>query len=348
MLAPLAALAALAAASPSAVLFEQGAPAFRSFGTADGLPDSTAQALAMDARGQLWVGTQDGVAAALGASFRPLSAPWAKVSRFVNAVLAASDGSLWIATTGSGVLRHGPDGWTQFDEAAGLPSPHAYALAEVRGRGIFAGTARGLARLEGARFAADPGAGLGTPGVKVLLAEGSTLWIGTESGLWRDQAEGRKRVDGLPDSPVRALLAAGPEELWVGTEAGLLVLRAGRVSTAENEGLPRAPVTALARTPGEGGAIWAGTAGGGLARRRSGRWRTFAKGTGLPDNDVLSLLADERSGRSQLWIGTRGGLASLVEGGFRSFPQGPAFLRDKVSALLEIASGGAAGFWIAA
>ena len=91
------------------------------------------------------------------------------MSRFVNAVLAASDGSLWIATTGSGVLRHGPDGWTQFDEAAGLPSPHAYALAEVRGRGIFAGTARGLARLEGARFAADTGAGLGTPGVKLEI-----------------------------------------------------------------------------------------------------------------------------------------------------------------------------------
>jgi len=324
-----AALALLGAASPSGALFELGAPAFRTFATSDGLPESTAQALALDAQGRLWVGTQEGVAVLLGATFQPLPLP--KESRFVNAVLPAGDGSLWIGTTGSGALRYARGEWTRFDEASGLPSLHVYALAEVKGE-ILAGTARGLARFRGGRWSADAL----RASVKVLLPAAGSVWIGTESGLYRDGAA----LGGLPDQRIRALLAAG-DELWIGTEGGLAVLRGGRISTAENEGLPKAPVTALARTAG---AIWAGTSGRGLAERRGGRWRTWAKGTGLTDSHVLSLLADDRGGRSMLWIGTGGGLSRLVEGGFRSFPQGPPFLRDKVTALIDAAS----GFFIAA
>jgi ligand-binding sensor domain-containing protein len=352
-----AALAVLSAVSPSAALFEQGVPAFKTFTTADGLPASTVQSLALDAQGQLWVGTQEGVAVHQGAALRPV--PLAdRASRFVNALLPASDGSLWLGTTGGGLLRNQGADWARFDDSSGLPSPHVYALLEVpgpKGVAILAGTAKGLARYEGGAWSLDALGPLHSPSVKVLVrGKDGTLYIGTEGGLVVDRGGARTIFDvsaGLPDPRVRSLLVAtdakGNEELWIGTEAGLCLLRGRKISCAEGVGLPPAPVVALARSAAPGGPIWAGTSGGGLAERRGNRWRIYSRGHGLPDNSVLTLLAQERAGRSILWIGTDAGLARLVEGGFRSYAQGPPLLRDKATALLEIPAGPARGFWLA-
>jgi len=357
-MAPCSLLLALAAAAPSTELFEKSTPAFRVFTTADGLPQNTAQALAVDARGHLWVGTQGGLAVGEGRRWRTVALPGENVSRVVSAILPAADGSLWIGTSGSGVFRLRAGQWTYAD--SGLPSAFVHSLLEAAGS-IWAGTSAGLARFAGDRWlsvALTPP--LADPGITVLYRteDPETLWVGTSSGLLRYQGGAWTLLDraaGLPDDRVRSLLETrerdGGRALWVGTEGGLAQLRGGLVQVIDRrDGLPAFPAHALAETRDANGkrALWVGTHGGGLAVLREERWRVFDKQSGLPGNKVERLLAAVApSGRTTLWIGSDDGLARLVDGGFRWFPNGPAFLRDKVYALQALESGPAIGIWIA-
>ena len=84
--------------------------------------------------------------------------------------------------------------------------------------------------------------------------------------------------------------------------------------TTENSDLPDDRVRALALSAD--GSLWAGTLGGGLARRdKDGHWQTYSKaGTqgGLPSDDVLALAL---GADGSVWAGTDGGLARLDKDG---------------------------------
>ena len=351
-------LATLAVAVPSTELFERSRPAFRIFTTADGLPQNTVQALALDRQGHLWVGTQGGLAVAEGGAWRTVGLPGDRTSRIVRAILPASDGALWVATSGSGVFRLRDRQWMA--PKLGLPSADVNALAEAHGS-IWAGTTAGLARHEGGRWVpVTPMLRVADPGVYVLYrtAEPEALWVGTESGLLRWQEGAWMLFDsalGLPDNRVRSLLETrerdGSRTLWVGTDGGLARMRGGRLrAVGRSEGLPTLNVSTLAETKAVGGdpSLWVGMYGGGAAVFRHGRWRVFDKSSGLPDNLVLRILATSTpAGRTMVWIGCDEGLVRLVEGGFRWFPEGPAFLQERIHAMLPQETGPARGIWAA-
>src|SRR5438132_73375 len=81
-----------------------GKPAFRIFTGKDDLPQNSVQAIAIDRKGYLWVGTQGGAAVYNGRKWTVVNMPKKATSNFINDILAASDGSLWFATNG-GVFK---------------------------------------------------------------------------------------------------------------------------------------------------------------------------------------------------------------------------------------------------
>ena len=99
-----------------------------------------------------------------------------------------------------------------------------------------------------------------------------------------------------------ALLFVG-DELWIGTPAGALCYQNGKIERfSEIAGEPFGDVRAIARD--ESGALWFGTAGGGLVRRQDGNFRRFKKSDGLSSDFIECLhFADDGA----LWIGTFGG-----------------------------------------
>src|SRR4051812_34457399 len=124
-------LAALPAAVPASELFEKSTPVFRVFAGPEGLAPTPAQALAFDAQGHLWVGTQSGLAQGDGRAFHPVLLPGEGTSQIVRAILPASDGSIWVGTSGSGVFRLRAGTWSHPE--TGLPSPDVQALIEAQG-----------------------------------------------------------------------------------------------------------------------------------------------------------------------------------------------------------------------
>lgn len=103
------------------------------------------------------------------------------------------------------------------------------------------------------------------------------------------------------------------------------------------DGLPQAPVNALAQTAE--GYLWLGT-GVGLARFDGARFQIFQTNQtpALGDNRITSLLVDDGG---VLWVGTRAGTLARREGNdFVSVPLDPRLLGVAITALSPAAGGG--------
>ena len=197
-------------------------------------------------------------------------------SRPVLSVLPAPDGALWVGTEGAGLYRLQNGSWTNFDAAQGIRNSYVWSLAADGGGKIWAGT-----------------------------------WGG---GLFEQKDNAFELAPGLENFllPMPALLFVG-NELWIGTPAGALRYHDGKLEQFnEIAGKPFGDVRAMAQD--KSGAMWFGTAGGGLVRRENGNFRRFKKSDGLSSDFIECLhFADDGT----LWIGTFGsGLNRFKNGKF--------------------------------
>lgn len=175
----------------------------------DGAPSSI-NVLAQSADGYLWITSPQGVYRFDGVVFERIDTPDFANSASPGGLLAARDGSVWVAfgSQGIGIYRHG-----RF-ENAGLPSlPNAVTdLAQTRDGTVWAAIGRRQHNL--ARYAG-----------------GKWQLLGAESGL--------------PDQNILAMRPARDGSLWIGTTGTILVLRPGshRFTTVSTSFAGRAGLT---------------------------------------------------------------------------------------------------------
>ncbi|MDC0675738.1 hybrid sensor histidine kinase/response regulator [Nannocystis radixulma] len=357
-----AALAAISSRPASAAvdIRARGVPWIRVFGTDHGIPQSTIEAIAFDRDGRLWIGTQAGPAYYDGRRFTPLPLPPAQSSSWVRSIGATHDGAIWFGMGSGHVLRYADGTLVRFGADEGLTAEReVMALVEApldHGSVLWAATLGGLYRFEGARWVGVELA----PEFKDLdvraLAPGflpsgeRTLWVGTGQGLFhcedRRCAPFESFADGSPNKVINALLETTDEAhrrvLWVGTFKGLArhVDRRWEVVATSGSELPGQVIRALAETVSGSGkrTLWVGTDGGGLARFQDGVWTTLTKTTsGLPDDYVRSVVAEQGPGARTLWIGTEsGGLARLRHDGWVGFTERNAGVHGSVTGIAEV------------
>jgi signal transduction histidine kinase/ligand-binding sensor domain-containing protein/ActR/RegA family two-component response regulator len=335
-----------------------GRPPIRVYGDRDGLPQNYARALAMDARGHLWIGTEDGAARYDGSRWETITIPPRQGSTDVQGIEIGSDGAVWLGLRRGGVWRLLGGKWTRYGADAGLPSEEIRDLATVpigdEQAVLLACTSAGLAMLMGERWEVLE-AFVGQPAVDItaVAADGSGgLWVGSQIGLAHigpDQKPTRS-AGGFPGGAVTCLAVTDSSDgpvLWVGTEGGGVVRRdAGSwtaISTAD--GLPSNAVTAIGEGPAAGSAatVWIGTRAG-LARLDGGRWTVLDMKKGLPNNWVLALYyARNGPGPGTLWIGTVGGLARLSAGRWTAVDESSGLPVDSVLCLLDTKD---RGYWL--
>lgn len=190
--------------------------------TTHGLPSDRVQALRVDRAGRVWVGTDTGLAKLEDGrwqTFTPENSPLPVAD--VRAILEAADGSLWIGTWASGVVRYDPaaDAWTVYTVADGLVANGVLALIQ---------DSRG------------------------------TLWMGTEGGVSRFDGEtwrSYQTSDGLVENFVISLYEDAAGQVWIGTLNGLSRYRPdphipwGRIQTVTGILFEDAPITLSAEDP---------------------------------------------------------------------------------------------------
>lgn len=187
----------------------------------DGLAGAVVQAIAMDSRGRVWLGTEAGVSIWNGESFFNLTRTTGLPGDDIRTLLADGD-AMWIGSAGGGLYRfEGSQLEVLNADNMKLPSDVITALALMADGALLVGTDDGLAELRAGVVAPAPEIGART--VTQLLAIDNAMWVGTSGdGLFYNLGANWQQAtteDILPSNHVTALATFG-DAVWVGGATG--------------------------------------------------------------------------------------------------------------------------------
>lgn len=265
-----------------------------------------------DWSGQLWVGTMQGVATLKDGRLVRHEADGFPTAQIL-AIRVTRDGSVWIGTRGSGLLRYRSGQFRTYTSADGLPSAHVSAIYEDSQGTVWIGTLdHGIGRFRNDRFDfASDAVGIGNKAVTSFLEDREgNIWIGSAQGLTRiadPRVVSFTTAHGLLADKVRTVSAGSNGELWIGTAEGLQTLEGRRFGKGSGLSSSRVMSAVTARD----GSLWVGTFDGGVNRIFQGRTTVYDTKNGLNSNFVMALYED-RGG--VMWVGTASGLQRIVNG----------------------------------
>jgi len=257
--------------------------------------DGRVLCFAEDAEGDLWVGTDHGLARYDGA-VRDQHVPEVQTIYIEHS---------WGAVEAEKVVV--------CDRRSGLTGEAVTALAADAEGGIWVGTSQGLSLLQGGAWTCpddDGGEGAAGPHREAVSSlafdRRGRLWAGTSMGLWvlEEEIWRRHGVDtGLVSDRVTALLVDHADRLWVGTERGV---SRGEGESWETFGTQQGLVSERVLTLFEDARdrIWIGTQEG-VSFFDQGLWGVFGEQDGLHAPRVLSIAEVEGA----LWFATSEGVS---------------------------------------
>jgi signal transduction histidine kinase/ligand-binding sensor domain-containing protein/CheY-like chemotaxis protein/HPt (histidine-containing phosphotransfer) domain-containing protein len=311
----------------------------------EGLPQTTAQAIARTPDGYLWVGTEEGLARFDGVRFTVFdnNNESGIPNKDISVLSVDRAGRLWIGTR-SGITVFENGRFTPIDRIGGLA--HAYVRAIVEGKSgrFWVGTENGLFEIGGSRARAfDASNGLRDGRIRALQEDrDGVLWVGTGGGLLRYDGKRFETValgTESADTPVTSMHQDADGTLWVGTGTGALYRRADdHFEVVAKPGRLGSLVRVLIRD--RDGSLWIGTRGAGLVRWRNGEFSTLTSNL-FAASDIRSLLEDNEG---SVWVGSYGvGLLRLRDGKF--MPAGaPEGLQGDLTWAITPRTGG--GLWV--
>ncbi len=322
--------------------FAYAEPYFESVGDIESIPWGMVTALAQDAKGFLWIGTQFGLIHYDGYRFRKFahdaSKPNSLAGNTIRSLWIGRDGRVWIGTLGDGlsVLDPATELFQNYRHnnasPMGLSSNTILALAGDATGAIWVGTDKGLNYLPAAgdRFKhfrhspTDPLSLASDPVNTLLIDRQGALWVGSSAlQRLRQDKSGFERIASVIGDPasldnhaIFSLLEASDGQIWVGSWA----VGAARINPRTLElhwvapnlasGEKNAPVMTIAQA--RGGQIWLGRYGAGIdiVGATDGRLlQRLRHDSAVPSSlvfDQVTRLLHDRSGL--LWVGTEQGL----------------------------------------
>lgn len=230
-------------ATPSARDFAFLQPQFERIGDDTSIPDGAITALAQDARGLIWIGTQFGLVSYDGYRFRRFihaaNDPASLADDFVNALWAAKDGRIWVATLSDGLSVFDP-ATEQFEhrahdpqQAGSLSAGKISALLGDAQGGIWVATSNGLDYLPSGsknfihyrHDPSKPNSLFDNQVSSLLIDRQGRLWVGGAGGLQRltQDRQGFEAIQGGPNPAlatrrhIQSLFEAQDGKIWLGT-----------------------------------------------------------------------------------------------------------------------------------
>lgn len=285
----------------------------RTYGIASGLPEQTVQTFAQTPDHYLWIGTTGGLARFDGAHFTIFDRENTPAFRenSVFCLLTARDGSLWIGTEGSGLLRYQNGTFSAFGPAQGLTDMFVRALAQDSAGNIWAGTNNGIFRLapRGTRLdRLDGTAGIPSLAANAILEDSTgRIWIGgSRVAVFQN---GAIRFYQLPgDSArnrVKAIAESSSGVLWVGTVSGLFRMLPGENRFTAVPGI-HGTTRGLRRT--SDGRFWVSTLGKGVITYELDAHNNLIHPAAIASDTVLTVFEDSEQ---NVWLGTETGMLRL-------------------------------------
>jgi signal transduction histidine kinase len=303
-----------------------------------GLPDQKVNCLLTGDDGEVWVGTDRGIARWNGVAMTRSGIPAALHAVPALAMIRDRSSNLWIAAGGSGLIRLTSQGVATFDADEGSDR-HVSAVFEDRDGNLWVGTDRGIERWRDPVFTAYPAAGGLPPGGTgpIYVDRSERVWFAPVTGGlgWLRDGVVRTISQAGLDRDIVYSIDGAADDVWVGRQRGgvtrLRMSPAGpqieRFTKAD--GLAEDSVYAVMRA--SDGAVWAGTLSGGATRIKNREFTTYTKANGIASNSVSAIA---EGGDGTIWFATPDGLSALSRGGWRTYTKRDGLPSNDVSTLL--------------
>ena len=323
----------------------------------DGLASNYVSSIVTDDRGIKWMATEGGLNSFDGHRFElyiPRTVGPGLPSENVEMLLPSSDGQVWIATKGGGIVKYDPglDRFANFTAALDSLIPPGFrvlALAEDGNERLW------IASENNGVIVVDPTAASvvmhRSPGRRVaaIMADhAGNVWYGMDSILFQYRVKedafatypGIPRLIGLAED-------VGASRLWLasGRQLAAFNLQSNALEHRETvEDIPAGFYIKCLRT-GPAGTLWLGTWGGGLfLRRPNGRYEEMRLSRlyeGTADANHRSIIDIHCDDNGLVWLATGfGGVVKLnPRKGFRFLgnqPQRESVLRDNNVRAIEV------------
>jgi signal transduction histidine kinase/ligand-binding sensor domain-containing protein len=319
------------------VLLRSANGRLRRFGASDGLPDPFVREVWIDRDGNVWAGTNGGLARLAGDRFVSLHTGADSDREQVRCMYEDREGDLWIGSN-DGLSRLRDDVFTVYGKTEGLPSDEPNTVFQDSTGRIWVGFHdAGLMLFAGGKFRVYTTLdGLPNNEVYSIREMGNgDLLISARGGMVRLHDGRFTRY--IPSDPLARLNVFDAMEDWAGktwlaTSGGLLELRGQEfIKVVDGGAMLSSAVVTLCE--GQDGALWAGTLGRGLWFIQGDKRRLYTTADGLSSDQVRSLHQDDDG---TLWIATfGGGLDSLRDGKFQHFTANDGLLSDNVAKVVD-------------
>ncbi|MEM9304219.1 MAG: diguanylate cyclase [Pseudomonadota bacterium] len=286
----------------------------KNWGASDGIPHASVSALFQASDGYLWVGTYAGGARFDGERFVPLSElTGGRIpNQSIDVIGETADGVLWFGMTTDGLYVLAPDGSVaHYGVDDGLPNPRV-TMVHVDRTGVqWIGTAGGLVRAAGPWDDLRFERAMDQTIWAMLEDDEDRLFAGGETGLWTLEDDrwtrfgASERIDGAHIWD----LALDAGAIWVGWRGGLSRYSSGQWRHfLPEEGLPNPVIRGL--TVDSAGALWFGSAGGGVGRVLNGEVQVLTQRDGLAADVNWETITDAEG---NVWISSAAGLTRISE-----------------------------------
>ncbi|MHC1766042.1 MAG: two-component regulator propeller domain-containing protein [Verrucomicrobiia bacterium] len=244
------------------------------------------------------------------------------------------EGDLWVGTDGGGLNRVKPAVFDVLEPSRGLV---VQSVAADPSDGLWIGySASPLAHWKDGTQRNAP------MSVRAVLVDRQErVWAGTRgAGLLEVQNLRQSlrfnKVPGFDYETLQNVSVLHEDRrgwLWVGGTRGVAKWDGQEWKTfGTAEGLSGEPVRAIMDDPK--GAVWIGTAGGGLNRWHQGQFTSIRKAQGRLPSDNISALCVDREG--VLWVGTEGaGLARLHQGNWTRYTREDGLAGNSIGYIIE-------------
>jgi len=255
----------------------------------------------------------------------------------INFLYEDTGGKIWIGTHNGGLneydrnknlfhhYRHDPD------NINGISNDNVNCLIEDSAGDYWIGTDMGLNKLNKNKemfehFMPDPDDknSISDHIIYALYEDSSNnLWIGTyNKGLNRFDRVNNQFIhykhnpedpNSISSNKIHEIYQDRKGNIWIGTNNGLNKFDNGRFHRYQHDPNNENSLSSnviIDIYEDEAGALWIGTAGGGLNRFevQSKRIAHYTKKDGLPDNQIVGILSDDRG---NLWLATGKGLSKF-------------------------------------
>lgn len=309
------------------------------------LPSNTVRDIAFSANGDVWVGTEFGLARFDGLIWEVYTSSTHPLPDNDIRALAEDDlGRMWIGTSLGGLAWTDGTNWGVHDtQNSPMPADQVRCLAPDTGGYVWAGTIEGLVRTNGSdwRIYDDtPGSynGLQLPGLNiadVARRDDGLICIGTLNAGFTYLTDTSVTVyntvdNGLPDNTAFGVALDQQGRRWAACPAGALLQHAGAFQggvwlqySTLNSFIPSNALNDVAVDGLDRKIVATQSAGIGILTDPNS-WNNYdTQNSGLPDNEVLCVaVADDGA----IWLGTAGGGAARLTFGVGLDPEEGSWL----------------------